>query len=183
MLRKKVFYVLLPGLLVLGLTGMVFAEMGTEKYTIKRSVLSGGSTKMSSDYYQMESTLNQPSPVIEGGPSQSPKYSSVPGFQNPLSGTPLCRKVEDLSARAKSGKVQLTWTHVDADAYDIYRSQPADGGYFRIAEGHVTDYSTYLDTDVTNGSTYYYMVTGVCNGSPGADSNMASAMPQTRSRR
>ena len=182
-MKKKICYVLLPCLLVFGSIGAVLAGMGSGKYTITKSVLSGGSTKMSSETFQMESTVNQPSPVVEGEPSQSPRYSNSPGLLYPLSGTLPCRQVEDLSARDKSGKVQLTWAHVDADAYDIYRSQTADGDYVRIAEGHVTDYCTYLDTDVSDGSTYYYMVAGVCNETPYIYSNISSATPTSRRRR
>ncbi|MBN1930699.1 MAG: hypothetical protein JW786_03725 [Desulfobacterales bacterium] len=71
--------------------------------------------------------------------------------------------VDDLTARAKRGKVQLVWTHVDADRYDIYRSD--DGGtiYNKIAETTST-YSTYLDSTVTSGNTYFYYVKSVFAG-------------------
>ena len=65
----------------------------------------------------------------------------------------------DVAARAKRGKVQLTWTHTGADSYDIYRSTSGPNtGFVLIADDHVTTYATYLDADVVNGTTYYYRV-------------------------
>jgi len=65
--------------------------------------------------------------------------------------------VDDLAARIKSGKVQLTWTHVGAHHYNVYRSTVSGGPYVNI--GSTTSvFSTYLDATVVNGVTYYYVV-------------------------
>jgi len=78
-----------------------------------------------------------------------------------------CTPVDNLTARAKRGKVQLVWTHVDADLYEIFRSDDGGSSFNKIAETTST-YSTYLDTTVTSGNTYHYYVKSgdVC------DSNM-----------
>ena len=68
-----------------------------------------------------------------------------------------CDPVEDLTARAKRGKVQLVWTDVGADLYEIYRSDDGGSTFNKIAETTST-YSTYLDTAVTSGNTYHYYV-------------------------
>jgi PKD repeat protein len=94
--------------------------------------------------------------------------------------------INDLTARPKSGKVQIVWTHEnDAESYNVYRSTtsgvkttPAN----RIAENHVTTYATYLDTNVVNGTTYYYKVTKIVGGDEDCVSNEASATPQARTR-
>ena len=92
--------------------------------------------------------------------------------------------VEDLSARAKSGKVQPIWSAVEgADCYNVYRSETSGGPYTKIADCHVTDYCTYLDTDVVNGTTYYYVVRSVAQGIESLDSNEACATPRSRTRR
>ena len=92
--------------------------------------------------------------------------------------------IGDLSARAKSGKVQLTWTAVEgADCYNVYRSETSGGPYTKIADCHVTYYCTYLDADVVNGTTYYYVVRSVVQGIESFDSNEAGATPQSRTRR
>jgi hypothetical protein len=68
--------------------------------------------------------------------------------------------VENLAARAKFEKIQLTWNPVTgASGYDIYRSTiGAFSGFSLIAAGHVTDYATYLDTGLSNGTAYWYRV-------------------------
>lgn len=91
-----------------------------------------------------------------------------------------CAMVNDLSARSKSGKVQLTWTHVGADSYNVYRK--VEGGEFSLLANTTSDYSTYLDTDVTNGVTYYYVATSVCDGMESEASNEVGATPQSRIR-
>jgi len=91
--------------------------------------------------------------------------------------------IDDLAARAKSGQVQLTWTDTGADHYNVYRSTTADGPYTLVASTTST-YSTYLDTDVVNGTTYYYVVRPVlANGDELDQSNEASATPIARVRR
>lgn len=83
----------------------------------------------------------------------------------------------NLAARVKSGKVQITWTHTGAASYDIYRStEGPNTGFVLIADDHVTNYATYLDTTVVNGTTYYYRVVS----SDGCGSNAASATPRLR---
>ncbi|MGA1840943.1 MAG: PKD domain-containing protein [bacterium] len=89
----------------------------------------------------------------------------------------------DLSARPKSGKVQLTWSPVaGAMCYNIYRSQTSGGPYSLIASCQVTDYCTYLDYNVVNGITYYYVVTSLSGGIESLYSNEASATPSARTR-
>jgi hypothetical protein len=89
--------------------------------------------------------------------------------------------IQDLRARAKSGKVDLVWTPVPgAVGYDIYRR--ANGGPFeRIAQGHVTSYAVYADFGLTNGVTYGYVVRWLsADGRESPDSNEASAIPRGR---
>jgi len=90
--------------------------------------------------------------------------------------------IDDLAARPKSGKVQLTWAHTGAVSYNVYRSTVSGGPYAKIANTTST-YSTYLDTGVTNGTTYYYVVRpAALNGDELCQSNEASATPTARIR-
>ncbi|RDH87793.1 MAG: hypothetical protein DIZ78_04420 [endosymbiont of Escarpia spicata] len=90
----------------------------------------------------------------------------------------------NLSARPKSNEVFLTWTPVaGADSYNVYRSTTPGGPYTQIASGHVCDYCAYYNPSLTNGVTYYYVVTSVSGGSESLSSNEASATPQARSSR
>lgn len=83
-----------------------------------------------------------------------------------------------LSAFALDRQVRLSWTSVkDAVSYNVYRSTTAGGSYVEIASGIVD--TTYTDTDVTNGVTYYYVVTAVDSFNTKSDySNEVSATPQ-----
>jgi hypothetical protein len=87
----------------------------------------------------------------------------------------------NLVATAADSKVTLSWTAVDdATGYNVKRSTTAGGPYTTIATNVPS--TSYLDTTVTNGTTYYYVVTAVdgnCNES--ANSNEASATPQAPS--
>ncbi len=83
----------------------------------------------------------------------------------------------NLKATGGDSKIDLTWNSVtDATNYTIKRSTTAGGPYETIATD-VTG-TTYTDTDVTNGTTYYYVVSAIVNGSEGWNSNEASATPQ-----
>jgi len=91
--------------------------------------------------------------------------------------------VFDLFARPKDGKIDIVWTPVQgASGYNIYRSTTAGGQYTMIAAGHVTDYATYADFGLVNGTTYYYVVTSITNGVESLQSNEASGTPIARTR-
>jgi len=95
---------------------------------------------------------------------------------------PDCGCIDDLTARPKSGKVQLVWTDTGAASYNVYRGTTAGGPYAKIANTTST-YSTYLDTGVTNGTTYYYVVRpAALNTDELCQSNEASATPTARIR-
>lgn len=84
----------------------------------------------------------------------------------------------NLTATAGDSQVTLSWDSVtDATSYTVKRATTSGGPYTTIASG-VTN-TSYTDTDVTNGTTYYYVVLAVASGTEGADSNEASATPQT----
>ena len=87
----------------------------------------------------------------------------------------------NLTATADDSKVTLSWTAVDGAAgYNVKRSTTAGGPYTTIAT-NVPD-TSYIDTTVTNGTTYYYVVTAVDSSSNASDnSNEASATPQAPS--
>ncbi len=87
----------------------------------------------------------------------------------------------NLSARPKPNEVFLTWAPVlGADSYNVYRSTISGGAYTLITSGYVCDYCAYYDPGLTNGVTYFYVVTSVSDGSESLSSNEAAAMPQER---
>lgn len=95
---------------------------------------------------------------------------------------PACTAcINSLAARPKSGKVQLTWSpYAGAASYNVYRSTLSGGPYLKIANTAST-YSTYLDGNVVNGTTYYYVVrAAAANGEEMCQSPQASAKPAPR---
>lgn len=70
---------------------------------------------------------------------------------------PACDCIDNVAARPKRGKVQLTWTDSGAPQYKVYRSTTAGGPYGLIGITS-SDYSTFLDANVVNGTTYHYVV-------------------------
>lgn len=92
---------------------------------------------------------------------------------------PVCATcISNLKARPKTGKVQLTWTPVaGAAGYKVFRGTISGGPYLLIGTT-TSNYSTYLDTNVVNGTTYYYIVRPTAlNGAEVCQSNQASAKP------
>jgi hypothetical protein len=79
----------------------------------------------------------------------------VPVTINVIDPAPVC--ISNLAARAKTGKIQLTWAHIGAHHYNVYRGAISGGPYLKIAATSST-YSTYLDRAVASGPTYYYVV-------------------------
>ncbi|MGA1842706.1 MAG: MopE-related protein [bacterium] len=82
---------------------------------------------------------------------------------------PSCLRVCDLACRSKRDKIQLTWMHVGADSYKIYRK--LEGQDYSLLANITSTYSTYLDYDVSIGNTYYYLVKCICNDVEGEVSN------------
>ena len=81
----------------------------------------------------------------------------------------------NLYAAAGNMKVSLSWDAVEgATSYNVKRSLTPGGPYETIT---TTSAITFTDTIVTNGTTYYYVVTSIVNGVESDPSNEASATP------
>lgn len=82
-----------------------------------------------------------------------------------------------LTATAGNAQVALSWTaSTYATSYNIYRSTTSGGeGSTAIATGVTT--TTYTNTGLSNGTTYYYKVAAVDTGGTSAQSSEASAAP------
>lgn len=87
----------------------------------------------------------------------------------------------NLIATLDDSQATLSWSAVEgAASYNVKCSIIAGGSYTTIAT-NVSD-TSYIDTTVTNGTTYYYVVTAVdSSGNESANSNEASATPQAPS--
>jgi len=87
-----------------------------------------------------------------------------------------------LSATAGNANVLLVWNNnneVDFNGYNVYRSTISGGPYTR-QNGGLLSSPIFNDANVTNGTSYYYVVTAVDTSlNESADSSQVSARPQT----
>lgn len=89
-----------------------------------------------------------------------------------------------LVALGSDGEVLLDWDNNlepedDLDSYKVYRSDTSGSGYVQIAS-NLAD-SAYTDSDVSNGSTYYYVVTAVDDAAQESGySDEASTTPEAK---
>ena len=80
-MKKKIFSFLGGLIIVLCLEVTGHLEMSSTNYRITTTVMSDGGTPMASANYQMNSTLGQPSPLMEQGMDPySDNYGLLPGF-------------------------------------------------------------------------------------------------------
>ncbi len=81
----------------------------------------------------------------------------------------------NLTAAPSISKIDLSWDAVErATSYVVKRSETPGGPYETIT---TTSAITYTDNNVTNGITYYYVVTAIVNNVESDPSNEASATP------
>jgi hypothetical protein len=81
-----------------------------------------------------------------------------------------------LTATSSNAAVSLTWNSaVGADSYMIGRSTIPGGSYTTIATGVTA--TTYLDTGLVNGTTYYYVVAATNSYGLSSNSGEAGATP------
>lgn len=91
---------------------------------------------------------------------------------------------QNLMATASNNQVTLSWSAPSTDGgstitgYNIYRSTSSGEETLLISAGNVL---TYTDSNVNNGTTYYYEVTAVNSKGESIPSNEASATPSATS--
>jgi glucose/arabinose dehydrogenase/PKD repeat protein len=95
-------------------------------------------------------------------------------------GDPAPAAPSGLTATPGDRTVTLDWadnTEADLAGYDVYRSTTAGGGYIKVNAQRLTT-SSYANTGLTNGTTYYYVVRAVdTGGQESANSGEVSATP------
>ena len=81
-----------------------------------------------------------------------------------------------LAATAGNASVTLTWQAVaNATSYNVKRATASGGPYTVVATGIAA--TTWTNTGLTNGKTYYYVVSAVNAAGEGANSAQVSATP------
>ena len=122
--------------------------------------------KNGTTYYYVVTAMND----IGGESANSSEVSATPTPPPPPAAP------TDLSATIGNNKVNLSWTvSSGATSYNVKRATTAGGEYTIIRNGLTTN--SYLDTDVVNGTTYYYVVSAVNDGGESPDSSEVEATP------
>ncbi len=147
-------------------------------YNVYSSSVSGG------PYTALATGLTSPGYVQTGLTSGATVYYIVTGVNiagegsdsDEINAAPIVPPVApgSLSTTGGSAQVALGWTtSTGATSYTVKRSTTSGGSYSNVATG-VTS-ASYTDTGLANGTTYYYVVSGVNSAGEGANSAQASA--------
>jgi hypothetical protein len=156
------------------------ASSGATSYNVKRSTVNGsgyatvasptvtnytntGLTNGTTYYYVV-------SAVSAGGESANSAQASATPIAPPAAPTGLV-------ATAGNSQVALSWAASSgATGYNVKRSTVNGSGYATVASPATT---SYTNTGLTNGTTYYYVVTAINAGGESGNSSQASATPNT----
>ena len=171
-----------PGNAVITLTWT--ASTGATAYNVKRATTDGGpytllaqlaaatsngytdsSVTNGTAYYYVVSSLN-----AAGESANSAQASATPQAPNVPPAAPT-----NLVAAPGDTQVSLTWSASSgATSYNVKRSGTSGGPYTQIAAPTST---SYTDTALTNGTTYYYVVSAVNSTGESANSAQVVAVP------
>ncbi|MFD2034762.1 cellulose binding domain-containing protein [Belliella marina] len=100
--------------------------------------------------------------------------------QSPLDFVAPPGQLDGLFANEGMGRVYLRWNApegMDAKGYTIKRSTTPGGPYVEISSGSGSTNPRYTDSNVENGTTYYYVVSANNRAGHGPDSEEVSATP------
>jgi len=95
-------------------------------------------------------------------PATSGLLSGSVTVSSNASNSPMTITLSGTGAQAVQHSVTLTWNASTStvSGYNVYRSSVSGGPYTKMNSGLITS-TTYLDSAVTSGQTYYYVVTSV----------------------
>jgi fibronectin type 3 domain-containing protein len=158
---------------------------GATSYSVKRSTTTGGpystiaatvtgvtyadtTVTNGTTYYYVVTAANG------GGEStNSNESSATPTAPISVPAVPI-----NITATAGDAQISLSWSAVaTASGYKVKRSTTAGGPYTTVAEN--ISGTPYIDTNVVNGTAYYYVVTAINTAGESGNSNEASATPTT----
>jgi uncharacterized lipoprotein YddW (UPF0748 family)/fibronectin type 3 domain-containing protein len=166
-------------------------EPDLDGYNVHRATSTGGpytqingSLVMSSDYVDNTAsnftTYYYVVTAVDLGANES--TNSNEASATPEDTTPPAAPT-NLAANPGDGSISLNWDdngEGDLDGYNVHRATATGGPYTQI-NGSLVSSSDYVDNSVTNGTTYYYVVTAVDdtpNANESGNSNEDSATPE-----
>jgi len=157
------------------------ASAGATSYNVKRSTTNGSGYQTVSSpttssftdkpltngtiYYYVVTAVNS-----SGESSASTQASATPAAAPQPPAAPT-----GLTATAGNAQVSLTWAaSAGATNYHVKRSTTNGSGYTQIAAPTTT---SFVDTTVTNGTAYFYVVSALNTAGESANSSQATATP------
>lgn len=111
---------------------------------------------------------------VPNGIYTTPGYVPIPdGGSSTIPATPI-----GLGAAAGNEQAALSWNAATgASSYNVKRALNSGGPYTTVATGLTA--TSYTDTNLTNGTTYYYVVSAVNANGESANSTQVSVQPQS----
>ncbi|WP_127532590.1 glycoside hydrolase family 48 protein [Paenibacillus kobensis] len=160
------------------------ASSGAASYNVKRASTSGGpyttvATGVTGTTYTNTGLTNGTTYyyVVSAVNAAGESVNSAQATATPQAVVTVPAAPTALTATAGSAQATLAWTaSAGATSYNVKRATTTGGPYTTVATG-VTG-TTYTNTGLTNGTTYYYVVTAVNSAGESANSAQASATPQ-----
>ncbi len=161
------------------------AETDLSGYNVYRSLTSGGTyTKLNGSLVSTSSYTDTP---LYGGGTYYYKVTAVDsaiaestfsGIANATATNVAPAAPTGLVATPGNEQISLEWNdnaETDIGGYNVYRSS-TDGGPYTKLNGSLVASSSYINTGIYGGGTYYYVVTAVDTGSlESSNSNQSSA--------
>ena len=156
------------------------ASAGATSYTVERATVNGGpytavASGVTTTSYTNTGLTNGTTyyyvvvAVNAGGSSPNSSQVSAQPIGPPAAPT-------GLTATAGNAQVTLSWTaSAGATSYTVERATANGGTYTAVASGVTT--TSYTNTGLTNGTTYYYVVVAVNAGGSSPNSSQVSAQP------
>lgn len=156
------------------------ASAGVSQYVVERTMMTGeGWAAIATDvqgtsFDDMDATNGRTYYYTVSAVTPAGEQSAA---SNVASVTIVPAAPTGLTATAGNAQIALSWSaSTGATSYDLLRSTTNGSGYVVVATG-ITG-TSFTNTQLTDGKTYYYVVQAVNAGGISANSNQASATPK-----
>jgi len=159
------------------------ASSGATSYTVKRATTSGGpyttvATGVTATSYTNTGLTNGTTYyyVVSATNSAGESTNSAQASATPTAGTQVPAAPTGLTATAGNAQVALSWAASSgATSYTVKRATTSGGPYTTVATGVTA--TSYTNTGLTNGTTYYYVVSATNSAGESTNSSQTSATP------